>query len=128
MQNRTRLLAAAPLGALILLAGCNSQPETIVTGTVDPTANAVKAAPPVTLPPSLLASRTYRCKDNSLAYVDFFSDNVTADFRSEKGGTATKLTAPEKGKAFVADGYSVSGSGTAVEITSPGKASQSCHA
>ena len=27
-----------------------------------------------TLPPSIAASKTYRCKDNSLVYVDWLSD------------------------------------------------------
>jgi hypothetical protein len=128
MQHRTRILAAAPVAALILLTGCSSEPDTIQTGTVDPTAADIAKAPPVVLPPSLAASRTYRCKDNSLLYVDFYSDELTADIRTDKGGSPVRLTAPEKGKALVADGYSVGGNAATTEITAPGKGTQSCKA
>jgi len=39
-----------------------------------------------------------------------------------------KLTAPEKGKPFTADGYVVEGSGDTVTVTVPGKGAQSCKA
>lgn len=83
---------------------------------------------PIVLPPSLQVSQTYRCADNSLVYVDFYSDSVTADLRTEKGGTVTKLTAPEAGKEFTGGGYTVSGNGSTATITQPGKGSQSCTA
>lgn len=113
---------------LLLLAACNSEPTTIEgSGPADPDAQNVAAAAPVQLPPAVIASRTYRCKDNSLIYVDFFNNN-TALYRTEKDGTPTTLTAPEAGKPYVADGYSVSGSGTQVSITAPGKGTETCKA
>ena len=80
------------------------------------------------LPPSLAASRTYRCKDNSLVYVDFYSDNVTADLKTKKDGEVTKLTAPETGKALSGGGFTVSGNSDTATIAQPGKGSQSCTA
>jgi hypothetical protein len=74
------------------------------------------------------SSRSYRCKDNSLLYVDFMSDNKSANLRTKKDGTATKLTAAEAGKPFEGGGYTVSGSGADVEITQPGKGAQGCKA
>lgn len=119
---------AAPIAVLFALAACNSEPETVTGGPADPDAQNVADAPPVTLPPALTASRTYRCKDNSLVYIDFFADGTTADLRAEKTGAATKLTAPAKGEPFVADGYKLTGDGATVTLEQPGKGSQSCKA
>ena len=33
----------------------------------------------VALPPSITASKTYRCKDNSIVYIDWLSDRKLAD-------------------------------------------------
>ena len=121
---------AAIVGALALSACSSSEPAAPPPPSND--AAMAEAAPvtgaPVTLPPSLLASKTFRCKDNSLVYVDFFSDNTTADLRTDKAAPATKLTAAEAGKPYEGSGFTVSGNGDQVEITQPGKGSQSCKA
>jgi hypothetical protein len=124
------ILRATPLAAVLLLAACNSQPETITAGDNDPTSNTVAAAPPVKLPPAMLASKSYRCKDNSLVYIDWFNDSVTANIRTDKGGTPTPLTAPAAGEAFAGGGYTVSGApdAKAVTVTKPGGSAQSCDA
>jgi hypothetical protein len=127
MRYASRLLRAAPIAAVLLLAACNSEPETVTGGTVDPDAAKIAAAPPVALPPMVTASRTYRCKDNSLVYIDFFN-NKTAAYRTEKEGAATTLTTAEEGKPYTFDGYSVSGSGTEISLTAPGKGSTTCKA
>ncbi len=126
MTMKYHIHPAAAITAALLLAGCNSQPETVTAGAIDPDAQAVAAAPPVELPPALAASKTYRCKDNSVVYVDFLSDSKTAQLRTEKAGAPTVLTAAEPGKAFVAEGYALSGNGDAVELTRPGAGAQSC--
>jgi hypothetical protein len=119
---------ATPLAALLLLAACNSQPETITAGPEGADANATAA--PVKLPPAMLASKSYRCKDNTLVYVDWFNDNVTANVRTEQGGTPTALTAPSAGEPFVGGGFTVVGTPTAktATITKPGAAAQACEA
>jgi hypothetical protein len=128
MRHSHRLLVrAAPLAAALLLGACNSEPETVTAGTPDPDAAKVASAPPVQLPPMVTASRTYRCKDNSLVFIDFFNNN-TATYRTDKDGQPTTLTAAEAGKPFTADGYSVSGSGTEISLTAPGKGSTTCKA
>jgi hypothetical protein len=128
MQMNPRFFAAAALSASLFLAACNSKPETIVAGgPSDPDAAALNAAAPVALPPMVTQSRTYRCKDNRLVYVDFFSNN-TANYKTSKDGTPTVLTAPEAGKPYAAAGYSISGDGPTVEIAAPGKEAQSCKA
>ena len=126
MQNHTRFLTAAVLGTTLLLAACG-EPETISGDAPDPDAAALNAAAPVELPPMVTHSRTYRCNDSSLVYVDFFSNN-TAVYKTDKGAAGTTLTAAEPGKAYTAEGYSLSGDGPQVQIAAPGKKSQSCKA
>lgn len=129
MQNRPRFSAAASLAAVLLLSACNSKPDTVTAGPADPDAATVAAAPPVALPPAIQDSRTYRCNDNSLVYVDFFAGGTTANFRTEKGGTPVALTAPAAGQPLTAEGgYSVGGNAKTTEIASPGKPAQSCKA
>lgn len=114
------ILRATPLGALFLLAACDTQPTTIVAGggPNDPTANQIAAAPPVKLPPAMLASKSYRCKDNSLIYVDWFTDNLTGSLRlKDKSGTPINLTAPSAGAAYAGGGYELTGTAQAKAIT-----------
>lgn len=123
---KTNLLAAAALAALLSLAACKNEPE-VIDANPDPMAEDLANAAPVEAPPMIQASRTYRCKDNSLVYVDFYTNN-TAQFRTQKDGPATTLTAAEAGGAYTAEGYSVSGNAPQVTVTAPGKGSQSCKA
>ncbi|WP_156677865.1 hypothetical protein [Sphingomonas profundi] len=120
------LLRAAPL-ALIALAACNKSETPAANATEAAEANTAAPAP-IELPPPLLASRTFRCKDNSVVYIDFYGGEKTADLRAQKDGPVTKLTAEEAGKPLTGEGYSVSGTGTQVMMTQPGKPSQSCKA
>jgi hypothetical protein len=118
--------AAASVAALLSLAACKNQPEVVDTNP-DPMKDELAKAGPVEAPPMIQASRTYRCKDNSLVYVDFYTNN-SAQFRTEKGGQATTLTAAAAGQPFTAEGYSVSANEPQVTITAPGKGTQSCKA
>jgi len=126
MHIHTRFLTAAVLGSALMLTACG-KPETITASESDPDAAALNVAAPVELPPMVTQSRTYRCKDASLVYVDFFSNN-TATYKTSKEGTPTMLTAAEPDKPYSANGYSVSGDGPQVEIAAPGKPAQSCKA
>ena len=123
-MQKHRLLAAAASAAILALAACNSEPETI--NDYDPMAEALKNAGPVALPPSIQVSRTYRCSDNSLVYVDFYTNN-TALIRMRQDDTPVSLAAPGGAPPYAADGYSVSGNGESVRITAPGKNNLSCH-
>jgi len=127
-MHKTPLLTAASLAALLTLGACNNEPETIVAGPADTQAEALKAAPPVTeAPPMIQASRTFRCKDNSLVYVDFYTNN-TARARTEKDGTPTVLTAEAGKPPYVGEGWSVSENAKQISLTAPGKGTQSCKA
>ena len=123
-----RTLAAASGTALFLLSACNSEP-TVVGGPADPQAEALKNAPKVTLPPAIKSAKTYRCKDNSIVYVSFMGDNVTAEVRDkEESPPRVTLKAPGADQPFVAEGFSLSGTGDTVTYTSPDSGTQSCRA
>lgn len=128
MHNMSRILYAASAAGLLCLAACEQEPETITAGPPDPQAAELAKAKPVALPPSIASSGAYRCKDNSLIYVDLMSDKKTAYLRSEKGGTPTILTAVEAGQPYTAEGYSLTGDAKQVTLTAPGKGTQACHA
>lgn len=122
------MLKLAPVAVMAALALAACKQETIVAGDNDDMKNEVAAAPPVELPPSIKSDKIYRCKDNSVVYVAFLDDDKTANFRSEKGASPIQLKAAEAGQAFVADGYSLTGSGSTVTLERPGKGSQACKA
>lgn len=123
MKSRISL-AAAPLAALLALAACENE---TIDGNVDPKANANAAATPVEAPPMIQASRTYRCKDNSLLYADFYT-NDTVQVRSAKDKPPTVLTAAAAGQPYTAEGYSLSANSEQISYTAPGKGAQSCKA
>jgi len=126
------LLATAATAALILSAGCQSEPIKVGEG-ADPQAEALKNAPKVALPPTM-KDKTYRCKDNSVVYVSFSSDNLTAMVRDkEEEPPRTTLKAPAPGQPFEgqgpeAKGFKLSGSGDTVTYTSPDSGTQTCRA
>ena len=102
------------------------QKETIVQGGKKPTVDTSK----VVLPPSIIANKTYRCKDNGLVYIDWLSDNQSANFHATENGAPVLLKAPAAGGEMVAEGYSLKGDSKAssITITRPGKGSESCKA
>ncbi len=105
------------LAGLAALSACNgSSSETINETIGDPMAEELKNAPKAELPPMLKESHSYRCKDNSLIYVDFMTDEKTANFKTEKQGPVTVLKAAEPGQPFTsADGTkTLEGSGETV--------------
>ena len=92
IMTRTPLLIIT-LVAAAALAGCNKQSHTIVAGgePADNTANATANAN-VQLPPSISASKSYRCADNTLVYVDWLSDG-SARVKKSRGEVGTPLPA-----------------------------------
>jgi hypothetical protein len=128
-MTRTPLLIT--LAAAAALAGCNKQSHTIVAGGPDDNDTNVASNGPVALPPSVSSSKIYRCADNKIVYVDWLSDNKSANVRTEKDGAATQVTAAEAGNAMsAAGGYSVEGTASAssAKIAVPGHPAQSCKA
>lgn len=71
----TRNMLLLSFVAAAALAGCESEPI-VVGGPADDPANQAPAvnAADVKLPPAITASKTYRCRDNSLIKVEWLSD------------------------------------------------------
>ena len=117
------------IASITLLSACNNNEEPeVVGGPADPMAEQLANAAPVELPPSVKANKQFRCKDNSLIFVDYMSDDKTALLRTEKTGSATTLKAAEVGQPFTAEGgFEIKGSGNDVTVTVPGKGAQTCH-
>ena len=137
----TRLSPALALAAAVL-AGCDRSDHTIVQGPYDPQANLVANAGTVELPPSIVASHQYRCKDNSLVSIEWLSDGKKHSARvTPKGGATVVLAqgaapAPSDGAApadsaapapasgdYVAEGATLKGDPQAATVTWNG---QSC--
>jgi hypothetical protein len=121
-----RIAPLTALAALLALAACNNEPEVVDANLPDPMANQMANAGSVELPPSVTDSAIYRCKDNSIVYVDFLGDKTQANIRTEKGGAPTAVKAAAAGETLTGEGASVSGSGKTVEIAVKGGAAQSC--
>ncbi len=126
----TYKLCIPALAAAALVSGCNKQDHTIVAG--DRPSNQSAAAPldPASLPPAIIASKTYRCKDNSLVYIDWLVGDKSANFRTAQNEPPTHLAAAEAGAALTAEGYSLKGDAKAksIALTRPGNGAQTCHA
>jgi hypothetical protein len=126
-MTRTHLLTM--LAAAAALAGCNKESHTIVAG--PPEDNVTVNNADVQLPPSIVATKQYRCDDNSVVTIDYLSDNLSANVHGEKGAPLVKVTAPAAGQPMVAEGgYSVEGSSSSpsAKISVPGHANQTCNA
>jgi len=125
---------------LTLIAVCSvalvaCKPETITGGEQpDPMKEELANAAPVELPPAIAASKTYRCKDNSLVQIDWLADNKGAYVHGDnQTQTHVKPAEAVDGKPASTDltaegGYVLNGNATAstVTLTVPGKGAQAC--
>lgn len=102
--------AALALTAVASLTACDTQDQTIVAGGAE--SEPVNTAG-VVLPPAITASKTYRCKDNSVVYVDWLADG-TARVKADKNEVGTAVTLGEAGAPL-------SGSATDASVTYNGK-------
>ena len=120
----TRTPPLLAIVAAAALAGCSNQAQNVAAEEDSADANAG-----VELPPSIAASKTYRCADNSVIQVDWLSDNKTANVRTEQNGAPTQVTAPEPGQPMTsASGLGLKGTVAGpVTVTLPGGATKSCH-
>jgi len=110
----TRAPLLITLAAAAALAGCNNSDHTIVSGP-DEGNKAVVSNEPVALPPSISSSKSYRCADNKLIYVDWMSD----------GSARVKKTREEVGTPVAAGSPDLKGSASGSSITYKG---ESCKA
>lgn len=121
-------LRRSALLLLPLLAACTSEAETVIAGADDPQAEQLAKAPPITLPPAIQASRTYRCADNSLLYAEFFTNNTVNLRVGDKAAAPTILSAAGEDAPYLGDGYSLSDNAQSVSFKAPGKGTQDCTA
>ncbi len=130
----TRNLSLIALAATAL-AAC--EPETIRGGEQpDPMKDELANAAPVELPPAIAASRTYRCKDNSVVRIDWLQADKGAYVHGEgQAQTHVKPAEPVEGQPASTDltaegGYVLKGNASAssVNLTLPGKGAQACKA
>jgi uncharacterized lipoprotein YajG len=133
MVRKARIMTRTPLCMLLAaaaaLAGCNNDDHTIVAGPDEGEPTNAAANANVTLPPSIAASKIYRCADNDVVYVDWMSDG-TANIRAKKDDSPTHLAATEPGKPLTAPGFSLNGTSSApsVKIAVPGQSEENCKA
>ena len=114
--------------ALLALAACKPEPEVIDDRAPDPMATALKNAPAVELPPSIKANVSMRCQPgNALVFAEFFEGDKLVAVATEKGGPKTRLTAPEAGQPFTAEGgWTLTGNSKSATVVIPGKGTLTC--
>jgi hypothetical protein len=116
-MTRTPYLFALA-AACVSLAACEA--ETL--GADDRGSRSDVSAPdgtPVVLPPSIVASHVYRCRDNSLVYIDWLSDD-TARIKqqsTERGTTVTK----SEGDSYTSEDSTLTGQPDSQSVTINGQ-------
>jgi len=123
-----RLLPAAAAVTLFALSACQQKTETVTATAPDPQAAALANRAPVELPPAITATKTFRCKDQSLATVDFYANDKQVTVKIGDAIMPVKLTAEKAGDPYKAEGYVLSGTPAGITLTSPGKPEQACKA
>lgn len=126
MKTLTLALAAA---ALLPLAACNTKPSAEPAPAAENSAVANAAAAPVEMPPAIRTDKSFRCKDNSLAYVTFFEGDKQAVVKDKQDGSPTLLKAENAGDPLTAEGgWKLTGDEkSGITLTRPGQAPISCH-
>ncbi len=135
MTRFTHITSAVAIATFFSLAGCGQKAPEVVGGPQDDAVTiAARNAAPVSLPPAIASSKTYRCKDNSVFYVNFLTDGVSANVRDkQEDPPRVKLVAPAAGEPFVGvetvgEGFKLVGNGNQVTYTSPKSGTQVCKA
>ena len=130
-KGMTRTPLILMVAATAALAGC--KPHTLGgNNAADDATNSAEANANVQLPPMSIATKLYRCADNSVVTVDYLSDNQSANVKAGENGSPVHVTMAEPGKPMTsADGaISVEGSPTtsSAKSTVPGHPAQTCKA
>ena len=123
----TRFIPAAAV-ALLALSACQQKSETVTSTAPDPQAEALANRAPVELPPAITATKTFRCKDQSLATVNFFAGDKQASVKVGDAIAPVLLKAEKAGDPYKADGFELTGTAAGITLTSPGKPAQACKA
>ena len=117
-----RQITLMTIAAAAALAGCDNQNQA-ETDAANQAANAAANAN-IKLPPAIVGSHKYRCKDNSVVSIDWLSDGTANSARvTREGGEAVTLAQAEADGPYAAEGASLTGDAKAQSITYNG---QSC--
>jgi hypothetical protein len=118
-----KLILSSALLASFALVACNSNQAAEDAANAEAAANVVEAPPPM-----IVKSTPYRCKDGSIARVDYFNDNVSANVKlgDQELGTPLKAAEPGPDTTYTADGWELVKTDATIELTSPEKPKQSC--
>lgn len=118
----TRTFTIIAIAAAATIAACDNSDHTITAGEpYDPQANAIQNLEGVELPPAITASHAYRCKDNSIVYVDWLN-NDSARIKQSRAEVGTTVTREGEEGSYTAEGQSLSGSADAQTVTINGQA------
>jgi hypothetical protein len=107
---RRILLVGALTGASLFAAACEPTqvgPGAETNRTREAAAERAReqaSLPKVVLPPSIRASKSYRCSDNSLLMAEWYSDDRSAAIRTDAKESATRVTGAAPGEAMTAEG------------------------
>ena len=118
------------LGLTAALAACNSEDHNIVADSVPDDGFNAAAEGNIVLPPSIQASKTYRCADNTIVKVDWLSDGKSATVSLAENGSPVLVTMAEGATALTAsDGTTLSGdsNASAIKVGLGGKPAQTCN-
>lgn len=104
--------------AVLGLAGCDYQGQRITAVDEDPQAAVLAERAPVTLPPAIASSVTYRCADSRLIYVDYFTDD-RAMVRVNGEGAPVILAGQGDRRSYSGSGYALDRQASDIRFTSP---------
>ncbi len=142
MQKASNALRVLPLAALIALVACGEPEPEVVGGMADPDADAIEEMEPAELPPMRVREASFRCADNSIVYVNFYTNDTQVGVSTEAEGVETILqndaasaegeeAAPSDGPpSYSGEGYRLIGAADAstIQFARPGGSLQSCNA
>lgn len=118
------LMTAAALA--LTLSACKNEPKVIDSTSPDPMASQLANAPAVELPPVMVGSVSFRCKDNSLVNVDFFKGDTQANLLFPKSDSPIILKAANEGDPLTGEGYTMTGDQHKITLSTPDKGEITC--
>ena len=142
MKKTISPLAVAPLAAIIALAACSEQEPEVVGEMSDPNAEEIEELDPAELPPMRTREASFRCDDNSVVYVSFYTNDTQVGVASEQDAVQTILpneamAEPTEGEEpaeasatprYSGEGYTLVGNSDAasIQFARPGGGLQTC--
>lgn len=127
MKSPLPLIASLIAAAALTACSQSKEPEVLDSRAPDPNASAIANAAPVELPPAIRAQKTYRCADNSLVNVTWFTGDKQASVTVGKTSPVIVKSAEGKSPWTGEDGTLLSGTDEKISVTPAGGKALSCH-